>query len=180
MSSKAPTIRASRRATTRRAKKTRRGLRARARCCEFEVRQLAELKQHTPNVGGVQSHAATNHVQQVEHVTKEPMNGAQPEHCKHHLLLHYHSTKPMRQTTTQSGWKRNMQKAAPKKHCTCSGVVDSGAKARRTRRWRARLAPCPRCGRREAWHHSYPTAPLLQSCSAVSHANRSHRIYPFL
>ena len=104
MSSKAPTIRASRRATTRRAKKTRRGLRARARCCEFEVRQLAELKQHTPNVGGVQSHAATNHVQQVEHITKEPMNGAQPEHCKHHLLLHYHSTKPMRQTTTQSGW----------------------------------------------------------------------------
>ena len=102
---------------------------ARARRCEFKVRQLPELKQHTPNAGGVQSHAAASHVQQVEHVAKEPMNRAHPKHCKHHLLLHNHSTKPMRQTTTQSGCKRNTQEAAPRKHCTCGGVVDGGAKA---------------------------------------------------
>ena len=124
---------------------------ARARRCEFKVQQLPELKQHTPNAGGVQSHAAANHVQQVEHVAKEPMDRAHPKHCKHHLLLHNHSTKPMRQTTTQSGCKRNTQEAAPRKHCTCGGVVDGGAKAHRTRPWRARLAPCPRCGDREAW-----------------------------
>ena len=34
------------------------------------------------------------------------MDGAQPEHCTHHLLLHYHPTRLIMQATTQSGCKR--------------------------------------------------------------------------
>jgi hypothetical protein len=115
--------------------------------------RLAGLRPSTPSAGGVQGHVDTNHVQQVEHIAKESMNGAQPPHCKHHLPLLHCSTRRMMQATTQSGCKlgckRNMQKAAPIIHSTCSGAVDGGATASRTRRWRARLAPCPRRGRRK-------------------------------
>ena len=50
-----------------------------------------------------------------EHIAKEPAIGAQqPQRCKHCLLLHHHSTRPMMQATTQSGSKRNTSQAAPR------------------------------------------------------------------
>ena len=59
------------------------------------------------------------------------------------------------------------KKAAPRKHCTCSGVFDGGAKAHRTRQWRARLAPCPRCGRREAWQRRRERRPCALSTRRI-------------
>ena len=68
-----------------------------------------------------------------EHIAKEPAIGAQqPQRCKHCLLLHHHSTRPMMQATTQSGSKRNMSQAAPRarqvKHAA-KGPMESPTRA---------------------------------------------------